>query len=526
VVDDASSDGTHRILAALAARHPRVAAVRRTANSGGCGTPRNEGLRRATAPWVMFLDSDDMLEPGAVDALLAAAVRHDAPVVAGRCVRRELPGSHDEPWQPELFLREAVVNSPAELPGLVHDTLCVNKLYSRAFLAEHGIAFPEGRFRYEDFVFTARVLAAAPRIALVPRTVYVWHVRRAASRPSISLDRADTANWRGRLRAHRSAVAILEESGQPALARAARVKFLDHDLRMYARELPGRSEDYRAGWWRLTRAHLASFDASDLSAARPPARWIARVVSSAGRPRDLDRLAELAGRPARLLPPYARVAGRPVWDEDLPGAVLDGIGTAPLHRLPITVEGEPVPGRRLPLRITVHEMYGRLAAAGPVRVEVVLRSRSDGRPGPAGSAALHRQGSGPVWTAELLLDLEAPAARGGPAPAVWDVRARIRCADGSSLCTAVRAVGSGLRRAAVPSLRHGVLLVQPYATATRSLAVRIAPGPRAAATVAARRLRRILREGVVGRSLTSRPLATARARFTAPGRRRDPPTGS
>ncbi|MEU6080523.1 glycosyltransferase family 2 protein [Streptomyces sp. NPDC047108] len=505
VVDDASTDATPGVLRELAARYARIRVVRRETNSGGCGTPRNDGMRLATAPYVMFLDSDDVLEAGAVEALFRGAVRHDAQVVAGRCVRRELPGGRDVPWQRALFTVETAHGSPAELPRLVHDTVCVNKLYSRAFLQEHGIAFPDGAFRYEDFVFTARVLAAAPRFALVPDTVYIWHVRRA-DRPSISLARGDIGNWRSRLAAHRRTVEIFEEAGLKELTHAAQVKFLDDDLRMYARELPARDPEYRSAWWRLTQEHLADVDEAALRAARAPARWIARVVTAADGPRDLERMAGLANRPARLLPPYVRAAGRPVWDADLPAVVLDGLDTKPMHRLPVTVDAEPRlerdprPSRPARLRVTVrvHELYGRLAAAGPVAVDLELRHRDDGRLGVARDAEVVAEDG--MWTADVLLDLPAVALAGGrregrAGPDVWDVRVRLRCSDGSSLWTAARATGPGLRRAAVPGGRRGLVLVQPYATAGGSLALRVAAGPSAATAVVRRRLRRMAARG-------------------------------
>lgn len=326
-VNDASTDGTGAALDALAHGEPRLRVIHRDTNSGGCGTPRNDGLRAATGRFVMFLDSDDVLPPGAARALLAAAGEHDAPVVAGACVRRELPAHRDVPWQPGLYRETAVHSSPGAAPQLVRDTLCVNKLYERAFLDKHAITFPEGRFTYEDFVFTARVLAAAPRIVTIPDRVYVWHVRRSAARQSISLDRNDVANWQARIAAHRASVQIFLDAGHKALAHAASTKFLDHDLRMYVRELHTRGADYRAEWWRLTREYLAGFDEADLRAARAPARWLARVVLASPVPRDLERLTQLAARPGRLLPPYAEAGGRAVWSADLPEVVLDALGT-------------------------------------------------------------------------------------------------------------------------------------------------------------------------------------------------------
>ncbi|WP_425329090.1 glycosyltransferase family 2 protein [Streptomyces kasugaensis] len=491
-VNDASTDGTGAALDDLARTAPRLRVIHRADNSGGCGTPRNDGLRAATGRFVMFLDSDDVLPEGAVRALLDAALRQDAPVVAGACVRRELPAGRDVPWQPALYREAAVHGSPEAAPELVRDTLCVNRLYDRAFLDTHAIRFPEGRFTYEDFVFTARVLAAAPRIATIPDRVYIWHVRRSAAKQSISLDRKDVANWQARIEAHRTSVRIFRDAGRKELAHAADTKFLDHDLRMYVRELHTRGADYRAEWWRLTRDYLAGFDEADVAAARAPARWIARVVLASPAPRDLARLTQLAARPGRLLPPYASEDGRPVWSRELPGVELDALTTGPADQLPVTIDAAPViTAAHGLLRLRVHELYGRLAAAGPVSIDIEPRRRRDERPGPVSTAALTPAGAG--WTAEVRLDLAALAGQGGGAaagPEPWDLMARVRCADGTTLRASLRAVGPGLRRRVLPSRRHGLLLVQPYATTGGALALRLASGPRSVWRIAARRLRR------------------------------------
>ncbi|MFH9004446.1 glycosyltransferase family 2 protein [Streptomyces afghaniensis] len=491
-VDDCSTDGSADLLDRLAATEPRLKVIRRRANSGGCGTPRNTGLDAVTSPYVMFLDSDDVLPPGAVDALLDAATGAHAEVAGGLCVRRELPSRREVPWQARLYALHAVVPHPAQRPLLVHDTLCVNKLYRTGFLREHGIRFPEGRFPYEDVVFTARVLAAAPRIALVPDRVYVWHVRRSAERLSISLDRAGVENWRARTEACRQAYEVLLGAGQKELARVARAKFLDHDLRMYMRELGLRDAAYRRAWWELTRAHLAEYDADDW--ARNPAapgRLVGRVVLASPEPRDLPRLRELAARPARLYPPYARAAdGTPVWSEDLPQVSLEPLLTRPVHVLPLAVDAELRPrARGARLRLRLHELYGRLARAGPESVEVEWRHRDDGEEAVRRTTALAP--SAGTWSAETTVDLPALAA---PGVGTWDLRLRIRFRDGVSReVTAHALTGAGLlRRSAVPSARHGVVLVQPYATHSGALALRVAPGARGVLSVVRGRLRRLL----------------------------------
>jgi glycosyltransferase involved in cell wall biosynthesis len=74
VVDDGSVDATADVVAAI--RDPRVTLI--SGASSGVSAARNLGLaevaNRADVSWVMFLDADDRLRPGAIGKLLATAV--------------------------------------------------------------------------------------------------------------------------------------------------------------------------------------------------------------------------------------------------------------------------------------------------------------------------------------------------------------------------------------------------------------------------------------------------------------------
>jgi glycosyltransferase involved in cell wall biosynthesis len=65
VVDDGSSDDSFAIAAARATRCERVA-------HGGAGRAKNRGLELATGHYVLFLDSDDLVSPDYVAALVRA----------------------------------------------------------------------------------------------------------------------------------------------------------------------------------------------------------------------------------------------------------------------------------------------------------------------------------------------------------------------------------------------------------------------------------------------------------------------
>jgi hypothetical protein len=260
---------------------------------------------------------------------------------------------------------------------------------------------------------------------------------------------------------------------------------------MYARELELREDDYRRAWWGVTRKYLAMFDEPDFVPAPAPGRVVARVLLASEEPRDLARIKEIAARPARLTPPYARAGdGTPIWSPDLPEVELGHLLVRPVHLLPVAVDAELRPRARgaSTLRLRLHELYGRMADAGPEAVEVEFRHREEGRAGFARTASLVADPEFDTWSAEVPVDLATLG------DGTWDLRLRLRFKDGTHRDTTAHAVaGPGLlRRSALPSARHGVLLVQPYATHAGSLALRLAPGWRGLTDVVLRRLKRLL----------------------------------
>lgn len=82
VVDDGSTDATAALVAELAARDARVQLVRGAHR--GPGPARNVGIRHARAPWLAFLDADDLWLPGRLSHALEQARQHpDAHVLCG-----------------------------------------------------------------------------------------------------------------------------------------------------------------------------------------------------------------------------------------------------------------------------------------------------------------------------------------------------------------------------------------------------------------------------------------------------------
>jgi CDP-glycerol glycerophosphotransferase (TagB/SpsB family)/glycosyltransferase involved in cell wall biosynthesis len=177
-VDDCSPDSSGAILDEYAARDDRVRVIHLTENVG-LGRARNAGLEEATGEYVLFLDSDDTLSDG---ALQAVADRLDAtgdPEILvfdyartywdGR-VRANLRADLLKADGPEVF-------SLADRPELL-DLLQIvwNKAYRRDFVTRLGLTFPPGY--YEDAPWTFCSLISAERIAVLDRVCVLYRQRR------------------------------------------------------------------------------------------------------------------------------------------------------------------------------------------------------------------------------------------------------------------------------------------------------------------------------------------------------------
>ncbi|MEU9290455.1 CDP-glycerol glycerophosphotransferase family protein [Streptomyces sp. NPDC048275] len=272
IVDDRSTDGSYEVARRLAAEHPgRVRPFRLPENSGGCGAPRNHGIQQARGDYVLFLDSDDVLERNACRNMLEAAETTGADLVSGLCVRVHVDSRtrKEVQWYPWLYERTRTLESISELPDLlVFDTLSTNKCYRRRFLLDEGLEFPVG-IHYEDLLFSARAYVAARRITLIPNRVYDWRVVEKSAAKSISNRRDEIANFAHRMEIHRRIDHLLADNNLLELKFAKDVKWLKHDLVLHLRELPFRDASYRQEFAAIAREYLESIDRAAFDEAEP-----------------------------------------------------------------------------------------------------------------------------------------------------------------------------------------------------------------------------------------------------------------
>lgn len=171
VVDDGSPDDTFERLTALAATRPNLR-VERIENSGWPSRPRNLATAMARGEWVFFMDHDDSLYPDALRRMAEYAAETRADLLSPK------ESKTSDAWWGMSALDDGDVPDALTDGGIDRLLPMVpHKLYRRAFLAEHGIAFPEGRRQlWEDIYVNVEAWRHAEHVAVLADTpVYLWH---------------------------------------------------------------------------------------------------------------------------------------------------------------------------------------------------------------------------------------------------------------------------------------------------------------------------------------------------------------
>lgn len=183
VVENAGGDATPGLVAALA---PRAHVIRNAVNRG-FGAGCNAGMDAATTEYILLLNPDARLRPGALDALLAAAdAWPDAAILTPAIVAYD--GARVRSYDAAQRRRRLLPRKRAAEPW-PDGPVCVEFASGAAMLLRRadGLRFDESIFLfYEDDLICDAARAAGRAVVYVPGAV-VAHAGGRSSAPTLRI---------------------------------------------------------------------------------------------------------------------------------------------------------------------------------------------------------------------------------------------------------------------------------------------------------------------------------------------------
>ena len=176
LIDDGSRDRSGELCDVYAREDGRIRAFHQP--NGGVSKARNRGLEETEAPWVYFLDADDVLLPGALETLTRLALEAKADTAAGAVMLTEPEGGKSvDDILPAGTYDEAAIRERVLLPltgerlrAPIFNGYTVRVLFQGEILRRENVRFEGGYL--EDEIFLLDYFAHAKRMAVTQSPIY------------------------------------------------------------------------------------------------------------------------------------------------------------------------------------------------------------------------------------------------------------------------------------------------------------------------------------------------------------------
>lgn len=191
MIDDGSTDASFNIMEIYASKYDNFKVIRLESSSGAAGKPRNEGLKIATAPYIMFIDPDDVYDLNACKILYDTITSNDADIVTANYKSMDENGRI---WEKPVFSQDRFKDFSFNKANFrnsyfIWNSAVWNKIFSRELIVKNNIEFLEG-VPGEDAYFSYAALLNSNKLYYISDVVYHYRRRNNDGTLSISWDRS------------------------------------------------------------------------------------------------------------------------------------------------------------------------------------------------------------------------------------------------------------------------------------------------------------------------------------------------
>jgi len=179
-INDGSTDGSPNILDQYRKKHNQIR-IQSIENSG-TAVARNRGINLAKGQYLLFIDSDDWIEPDALQVIYDTLKDKPVDILSfnGHLYYEDSGSTEaDEGQRIHNINGWEYYNARVLKPRKFHFVCVVIRAYRRSFFMENGLYFQPG-ILHEDNLFTPQIFYSAGKVAEIPDSLYYYRIRKGS----------------------------------------------------------------------------------------------------------------------------------------------------------------------------------------------------------------------------------------------------------------------------------------------------------------------------------------------------------
>lgn len=186
LVDDGSSDASPLICDRYSSTDPRFITLHQS--NKGVSAARNSGLNMAQGEYVMFLDSDDVLLPDALEKMVDGLKDEDVVVGGYGAFIEGVPSKEVRPDQTQTYKGNEYQNFFQD--NILHNCELLDSPWAKLFRlkAIKSVRFDENLNYAEDKLFVFEILSKCTSVRTVASAVYGYYIHAGSLGSDISSD--------------------------------------------------------------------------------------------------------------------------------------------------------------------------------------------------------------------------------------------------------------------------------------------------------------------------------------------------
>ncbi len=189
LINDGSTDSSGTIIDCYAHSDPRIIVVHQ--KNRGLSAARNRGLELASAPYILFIDSDDWIDPEMAEELYHKAEGTSADLVVCNYHEEQADGKTSDLLklcEEVLYFKEINIYKYYFhlLSEAGHAGYVWNKLYKKAIILQNGLFFSSSMTSSgEDALFNLCYFLHVRKVAVINSSLYHYRIRHNSNIHSI-----------------------------------------------------------------------------------------------------------------------------------------------------------------------------------------------------------------------------------------------------------------------------------------------------------------------------------------------------